>query len=83
MSVDRSKIARLAAYEMHAKHDARVTTAKARAAADARFETMVDPEGKLSPQERGRRADAARKAHYIRMGLRSAEARRNKTKKAG
>jgi hypothetical protein len=29
----------------------------------AKFEREVDPEGKLSPQERAKRAEYARKAH--------------------
>lgn len=42
----------------------------------ARFETQVDPEGRLSPAERSRRAEHARKAHFKRLALKSAQARR-------
>jgi hypothetical protein len=37
----------------------------------AKFERKVDPEGKLSPQERAKRAEYARKAHMQRMALKS------------
>ena len=51
-------------------------TAPARAALVAKFEQQVDPEGLLDPVERSRRAGHARRAHYLRMQLRSAESRR-------
>lgn len=68
--------ARLAAYALHAKYDARETTAAARAAFLDRFERDVDPDGVLSAPERQRRAQAARKAYFTRLALRSAQARR-------
>lgn len=68
--------ARLAAYTLHAKYDARETTAAARAAFMDRFEREVDPDGQLSVEERQRRAAAARKAYFTRLALRSAQARR-------
>ena len=68
--------ARLAAYTLHAKYDARETTAAARAAFMDRFEREVDPDGQLSVEERQRRATAARKAYFTRLALRSAQARR-------
>jgi hypothetical protein len=61
---------------MHAKHDVRRTTAAGRAAADARFEREVDPDGVLDPAERARRAEHARKAHFTRLAYLSAKARR-------
>jgi hypothetical protein len=70
--------ARLAAYAMHARHDARLTTARARAAFWARFEREVDPEDALDPEERRRRAEHARSAYYARLALASAKARRAK-----
>ena len=42
------------------------------------FERQVDPDGVLSPAERARRAEAARKAHYAEMARRSLAARRAK-----
>ena len=48
---ERSLRARLAAHAMHGQHDARVTTANARAAFLARFERQADPEGRLPAAE--------------------------------
>jgi hypothetical protein len=59
---------------MHAKHDTRETTKKARSAFLARFEQQVDPDGTLPADER-RRAEAARKAYCTRLALQSAKAR--------
>jgi hypothetical protein len=63
---------------MHARHDARKTTTAARAAFLARFETEVDPNGSLSPEERRRRAEHARSAYFTRLALAAAKARRGK-----
>jgi hypothetical protein len=67
---------RLAAYRLHATHDPRETTKKAREAFAARFEREVDPEGVLSPEERTRRVEAARRAYFTGLALRSSRARR-------
>jgi hypothetical protein len=58
--------------------DRTARTLPGRLAADARFEKLVDPEGKLAPRERAIRAESARKAHYKRMALRSVEVRRRR-----
>jgi hypothetical protein len=63
---------------MHAQHDARRTTASGRAAFLTRFEAEVDPDGKLAPEERRRRAEHARRAYFTRLALASAKARRAK-----
>jgi len=63
---------------MHAKHDARKTTANARAAFLARFEAEVDPDGTLSPEERRRRAEHARSAYFTRLALAAVKARRQR-----
>jgi hypothetical protein len=70
--------ARLAAFQMHARYDARQTTAKARAVFLARFEQEADPDGVLTPQERARRAAHFRSAYFARLALASARARRSK-----
>jgi len=75
---ERTLRARLAAHSMHAQHDARQTTAAARAAFLARFEAEVDPDGTLPPEERRRRAEHARSAHFTRLALAAAKARRAK-----
>ena len=75
---ERSLRARLAAYAMHARHDARRTSANGRAAFLARFEREVDPDGRLDPEERRRRAEHARSAYFARLALASVAARRAK-----
>jgi len=64
---------------MHSKNDARETTAKARAASWGRFEKQVDPDGTLPEDERRRRAEHARKAFFVGMAFRSAQARRKRS----
>ena len=68
--------ARVAAHAKHAKHDARAAMDKARAAFLARFEHEVDPDGLLPSAERQRRAEQLRSAHFARLALASAKARR-------
>jgi len=80
---ERTLRARLAAHTMHSKHDARETTAAARAAFLARFEAEVDPEGTLPSEERCRRAEHARSAYFTRLALAAAKARRQKRDGAG
>lgn len=75
----RSLRARMAAYRLHAPRNPVETTAAARSAFLARFERQVDPDNRLSEAERRRRADAARKAHFIKLALRSAEVRRRRS----
>jgi hypothetical protein len=69
---------RIGAYRLHATHDPRATTARARATFRASFERLVDPEGRLLQAERARRAEAARRAHYARIARLSALARRRR-----
>jgi hypothetical protein len=73
---ERALRARLGAYVMHARNDARETTAKARSAFLARFERLADPDGQLPPDERQRRAQQLRSAYFARLALASAKARR-------
>ena len=68
--------ARMAAYRLHATHDPRETTRKAREAFAGRFEREVDPDGVLPPAERARRAEATRRAYFTGLALRSSRARR-------
>ena len=67
--------ARLGGLTTAARHDTREITAPARAAFMSRFEVEVDPAGTLAPAERARRAEAARKAYFTRMALKSAQSR--------
>ena len=82
-AAERSLRARLAAYAMHAQHDARITTANGRTAFLSRFEREVDPDGVLTPDERARRADHARSAYFSRLSLSAAKARRARRAEGG
>jgi hypothetical protein len=73
---ERALRARIAAHAMHGRHDARQTTAKARAAFLASFERQADPEGRLPAAERQRRAQQLRRAYFARLALASAKARK-------
>lgn len=73
---ERSLRARLAAHTMHAKNDSRTTSAPGRAAFLSSFEQKVDPDGVLPEIERKRRAEQLRRAHFARLALLSAQARR-------
>lgn len=67
---------RIGAHESWARtEDRSARTAPARRAFNDRFEKLVDPEGVLPPAERSSRAEHARKAHFLRMALKSAQAR--------
>ena len=72
----RSSRARMGGYAVHARYDSRKLTKPARAAALARFERQVDPDGSLPPEELLRRAEAAKKAYFTGLGLKSGKARR-------
>lgn len=76
-AADRRQIAKLAAHTRWANTaDRTAATAPARAAMQAKFEAQVDPDGLLPADERARRAESARRAHYQRLALASAKARR-------
>jgi hypothetical protein len=65
--------ARIAAESLHAQ--GKTNTAKARKGFMRRFEDQVDPDRKLPPSERAKRAEHALKAHMTRLALASARAR--------
>lgn len=74
---ERRLAAQIAAHESWATTpDRTARTAPARAAMMAKFEQQADPDGKLSPAERARRAEHLRKAHFQRLALISAQSRR-------
>ncbi len=77
-AAERSLRARIGGFALSATHDPRETTKPARAAFLAGFEREVDPDGVLTTTERARRAAAARKAHFAKLALKSAQARRRK-----
>ena len=76
-SPERVLLGRIGAYTLHSRYDARELAKAARAAFESKFERDVDPDGVLPLEERLRRAEMARKAHYARLALKSAQARRN------
>jgi hypothetical protein len=73
---DRTLQARHAAHIKWSRHDAKEGTLAARMAFQKRFEREVDPEGVLPLEERLRRAEHAKKAYFLSLARRSAEARR-------
>lgn len=75
---ERTLRARIGAYSLHAKGG--TNTASARAAFLSRFEREVDPDGVLSPEIRSKRAEAAKRAYFSRLALKSAQTR-NKNRK--
>ncbi len=75
---ERSIRGRIGAYSLHAQTDSRELTKPARRAFLATFEAAVDPDGILPEHERTRRALAARKAHFAKLALKSAKARRRR-----
>jgi hypothetical protein len=68
-----ARLARLAGWA--ATEDWSAATAPARAAFLSRFEREVDPHGQLPPEDRGKRAEAARRAYFTRLALKSSRAR--------
>lgn len=74
---ERALRARLASHvSWAATEDRTARTEPGRRAFRNRFETQVDPEGRLDPVERAKRAESARKAFYTRLALKSAQSRR-------
>lgn len=78
LTVDREEMrwrGRAGARRLHQLHDARRTTAAARAAFMASFERAADPHSQLPDEERRWRAEALRREHFRRLGTLSAQAR--------
>lgn len=81
-AAERSLHASLAANTRWAAADRKVESEKARSRQMERFEREVDPDGVLSPAERSRRAENARRAHMARLSMKAAAARRAKREAA-
>lgn len=73
---ERSLIGRAGAYRLHSRYDSRVLSQPARDKFMSRFEVEVDPDGKLPIAERARRADMAKRAYFLELSRKSAQARR-------
>lgn len=67
---------RIGGFVTHSRFDSNEIAARARRGFNKKFELEVDPDGLLTETERSRRAEMARKAHFARLALRSANARR-------
>ena len=68
--------ARLAALVQWSKtEDWSARTQTARDAFMRRFEDQVDPDRRLDPEQRARQAEMARRAYFVRIGRKSADAR--------
>ena len=76
---DRVALARIAAYSSWAKtEDRSARTRRARAAFLARFENEVDSDRVLRVEVRRQRAEAAKRAYFYRLSLKSAKKRRER-----
>lgn len=79
-AADRRSRARIAALTRWSREEDRTAaTAPARRGLDARFAREIDPQGKLTPQELAVRVAAARRAHFLKLALRSAQVRRRRS----
>lgn len=80
---ERKLRAQIAAHTSWANTDDRqARTANGTAALLSKFEREVDPDGILPADERARRAESARKAHFARLAFLSAQARRQRREAA-
>jgi hypothetical protein len=78
-STERRIVAQIAAHESWARTGNRsARTLPARMALKEKFAREADPDNKLAPAERAKAAESLRKAHYARMALKSAQARRRR-----
>lgn len=64
---------------LHSRYDSREIAARATEGFYKSFQKKVDPEGLLPPDERLRRAELARRAHFARLSLAGVKARQRKT----
>jgi hypothetical protein len=70
----------MAAHALHAQvNDPSAHAAPARKVFLSRFEREVDPEGRLDPQERARRAEHAKEAYFLKLAQASSAARKKQT----
>ena len=54
---------------MHSRYDVHETTRAGKAAFDARWAKLADPDGKMPEAERNRRADALKRAYFVELAL--------------
>ena len=75
---ERSLRSRLAAYTRWSREDPHEAMSKVREKGEKHWLDQVDPDRELPEEERYRRVEAAKKAHYTRLSLTSVQARRKK-----
>jgi hypothetical protein len=75
------RLGRIGAYTLHARYDSWEITQAARTAFAQKFLDQADPDGRLSPPERERRANQLRSAYYARLAKRSWEVRMARLKR--
>lgn len=76
--MNRAEAGRIGGLVTAGTRDASEMTSPARSAWMDSWEKKADPDLKLTPQERARRAKALRRAHMHRLAARSAESRRKR-----
>lgn len=74
---DRSRWGRHGALAIHSR--GKTNTGPATRAARDRFLALVDPDNRLTPEERERRAGFARRLHMSRISMLGVQARRRRT----
>ena len=79
----RRRRAAIAAYAMHARYDARDTTAAARAKFLDGWQERVDPRHELADEVRHQLGQKALRAHMRSLALRSAQARAQARRRRG
>ncbi len=72
---------RLGAAVLHSRYDSRYLTQAARRKFLERFINEVDPHRRLPASERLRRAEQARRAHFVRLAMASAKARASRSER--
>jgi hypothetical protein len=76
--VDARTWGRIGGLTAWARNDAETMTGAAHRGFRAKFAAIVDPEGRLDPQERAVRADRLMRAHMLTLAARSAASRKKK-----
>lgn len=72
---ERSRNASIAALTRWSREDPTESAIRGQRGLQDRFEREVDPDGVLTPAERARRAECARKAHMLRLSKAGVAAR--------
>jgi hypothetical protein len=63
--------ARIGGIALHLRHDSNAIAARARAGLFAKFERMADPDGRLTPEARAKKAKLLLRQHMSRLALKS------------